>query len=87
MKRKEIKMNRKMKLNEVQKVTSIKEMLNLAVKEAGDKIAFEYKDENQKEKNRQITYKEFVRDTEELGTALANLGMQDKQTYSNHWRK
>ena len=40
MKRKEIKMNRKMKLNEVQKVTSIKEMLNLAVKEAGDKIAF-----------------------------------------------
>lgn len=78
MKRKEIKMNRKMKLNEVQKVTSIKEMLNLAVKEAGDKIAFEYKDENQKEKNRQITYKEFVRDTEELGTALANLGMQDK---------
>lgn len=78
MKRKEIKMNRKMKLNEVQKVTSIKEMLNLAVKEAGDKIAFEYKDENQKEKNRQVTYKEFVRDTEELGTALANLGMQDK---------
>lgn len=78
MKRKEIKMNRKMKLNEVQKVTSIKEMLNLAVKEAGDKIAFEYKDENQKEKNRQITYKEFVRDTEELGTALASLGMQDK---------
>lgn len=53
-------------------------MLNLAVKEAGDKIAFEYKDENQKEKNRQVTYKEFVRDTEELGTALANLGMQDK---------
>ena len=78
MKRKEIKMNRKMKLNEVQKVTSIKEMLNLAVKEAGDKIAFEYKDENQKEKNRQVTYKEFVRDTEELGTALASLGMQDK---------
>lgn len=72
------KMNRKMKLNEVQKVTSIKEMLNLAVKEAGDKIAFEYKDEDQKEKTRQVTYKEFVRDTEELGTALANLGMQDK---------
>lgn len=71
-------MNRKMKLNEVQKVTSIKEMLNLAVKEAGDKIAFEYKDEDQKEKTRQVTYKEFVRDTEELGTALANLGMQDK---------
>ena len=36
-------MNNKMKLNEVQKVTSIKEMLNLAVKEAGDKIAFNTK--------------------------------------------
>lgn len=71
-------MNRKIKLNKAQKVTSIKEMLNLAVKEAGDKIAFEYKDEDQKEKTRQVTYKEFVRDTEELGTALANLGMQDK---------
>lgn len=67
-----------MKLNEVQRITSIKEMLNLAVKEAGDKIAFEYKDEKEKEKNIQVTYKEFVRDTEELGTALANLGMQDK---------
>lgn len=71
-------MNKKMKLNEVQRITSIKEMLNLAVKEAGDKIAFEYKDEKEKEKNIQVTYKEFVRDTEELGTALANLGMQDK---------
>ncbi|MGN1297677.1 MAG: AMP-binding protein [Clostridia bacterium] len=71
-------MNRKIKLNKAQKVTSIKEMLNLAAKEAGDKIAFEYKDENRKEKNRKVTYKEFVRDTEELGTALANLGMQDK---------
>ena len=33
-------MNNKMKLNEVQKVTSIKEMLNLAVKEAGDKLLY-----------------------------------------------
>lgn len=73
-----LEMNRKIKLNKAQKVTSIKEMLNLAAKEAGDKIAFEYKDENRKEKNRKVTYKEFVRDTEELGTALANLGMQDK---------
>lgn len=73
-----LEMNRKIKLNKAQKVTSIKEMLNLAAKEAGDKIAFEYKDENRKEKTRQVTYKEFVRDTEELGTALANLGMQDK---------
>ena len=53
-------MNNKMKLNEVQKVTSIKEMLNLAIKEAGDKIAFEYKDENDKNKNIKVTYKEFI---------------------------
>ena len=53
-------MNNKMKLNEVQKVTSIKEMLNLAKKEAGDKIAFEYKDENDKNKNIKVTYKEFI---------------------------
>ena len=71
-------MNNKMKLNEVQKVTSIKEMLNLAVKKAGDKIAFEYKDENDKNKNIKVTYKEFVKDTEELGTAITEIGMQDK---------
>ena len=65
--------NNKMKLNEVQKVTSIKEMLNLAVKEAGDKIAFEYKDENDKNKNIKVTYKEFVKDTEELGTAITEI--------------
>ena len=65
-----------MKLNEVKKVSSIKEMLSLAVKEDGDKIAFEYKDE--KDKNVHVTYKEFNKDTEELGTALASIGMQDK---------
>lgn len=69
-------MSDKMKLNEVKKVTSIKEMLNLAVKEDGDKVAFQYKDENGK--NVEVKYKEFVKDTESLGTALASLGMQDK---------
>ena len=68
--------NKKMKLNEVTKITSIKEMLDLAVKEAGDKIAFQYKDEN--DKIVEVTYKQFVTDTEELGTALANINMQDK---------
>ena len=69
-------MSKKMKLNESRKVSSIKEMLSLAVKEDGDKIAFEYKDE--KDKNVQVTYKEFNKDTEELGTALASISMQDK---------
>ena len=67
---------RKMKLNEVTKVTSIKEMLNLAVKESGDKLAFKYKGKD--DRIVQVTYKQFVEDTEELGTALASIGMQDK---------
>ena len=62
----------------VTKVSSIKEMLDLAVKEAGDKNAFEYRDEVNHDKIIEVTYKEFVRDTDELGTALASLGMADK---------
>ena len=69
-------MSKKIKLNEVRMVNSIKEMLNLAVKESGDKIAFKYKGKD--DKIVQITYKKFMQDTEELGTALANVGMQDK---------
>lgn len=67
---------KKIKLDEVTKVSSIKEMLNLAVKEDGDKIAFQYK--NKKDEVVKVTYKEFVKDTEELGTALANIGMHNK---------
>ena len=72
-------MNKNYALNsDVVKISSIKEMLNLAVKDAGDKNAFEYRDENNHEKIVKVTYKEFVKDTEELGTALASLGMQNK---------
>lgn len=67
---------KKIKLNEVKKVTSVKEMLELAAKENGDKIAFKYKGKD--DRIVQVTYKQFVRDTEELGTALASIGMQDK---------
>lgn len=72
-------MNKNYALNSnVTKVSSIKEMLDLAVKEAGDKNAFEYRDEVNHNKIIEVTYKEFVRDTDELGTALASLGMADK---------
>lgn len=71
-------MNKNYALNEVTKVTSIKEMLEIAVQEAGDKIAFEYKDENNKENIIKVTYQEFVQDTEELGTAISSIGMIDK---------
>ena len=54
-------MSKKMKWNEVTPITSIKEMLNLAVKEAGEQLAFQYKDENKKDKIVKVTYKEFVK--------------------------
>ena len=67
---------RKFKLNEVKPVTSVKEMLQMAVKEDGDKIAFKYKGKD--DKIVQVIYKQFLRDTEELGTALASIGMHNK---------
>ena len=67
---------KKNKLNEVTPINSIKEMLEMAVKESGDKLAFKYKGKD--DRIFQITYKKFVRDTEELGTALASIGMQNK---------
>ena len=66
---------KKMKYNEVQKVDSIKQMLEMAAKEAGDKIAFKYKDGK---KVIEVTYKEFEEDTLSLGTALASIDMADK---------
>ena len=71
-------MSKKTKLNEVRMISSIKEMMELAVKEDGDKIAFQYRHETKKDKIVKVTYKEFQKDTEELGTALANVSMQDK---------
>lgn len=68
-------MSKKQKWNDVVMVNSIKEMLELAVKEVGDSDAFQYKDGDKVIK---VTYKEFVKDTEELGTALAKLNMHDK---------
>ena len=57
----------------VEKVDSIKEMMNLAVKESGDKLAFKYK---QSGKIIDVTYKEFNQDITNLGTALININMQ-----------
>ncbi len=72
-------MNKNYALNSnVTKVSSIKEMLELAVKEAGDKNAFEYRDDVNHDKIVEVTYKDFVKDTDELGTALASLGMENK---------
>ena len=47
--------------------------MDLAEKEDGDKIAFEYRNEKDKSKIEAITYKEFQYDTYYLGTALLQL--------------
>jgi len=64
-------MGNKIKFNEVTKIKSIKEMLELAVKEDGDKLAFRYREED---KIVDVTYKEFQNDTLALGTALLDKG-------------
>ena len=59
-------------LNEVTKINSINELLEIAVKEAGDNLAFKYKNGN---KIIEVTYKDFQNDTINLGTALHSLGI------------
>ncbi|MDO5557128.1 MAG: AMP-binding protein [Clostridia bacterium] len=60
--------------NKVQRVSSIKELLELAVKDCGNKDAFKYRENG---KIVSITYEEFQRDTIELGTALSSIGVED----------
>ena len=58
----------------INKVESIRDLMNQAVNEAGDKPAFKYKENNViKEK----TYKEFEYDTNCLGTALSSIKMEN----------
>ncbi len=61
-------------LDHVEKFSSIKEMLMLAEKEAGDKIAFKYNEGGIQE----VSYRTFRRTVLSLGTALANRGIADK---------
>ena len=46
-------------LNKVTKIETIKEMMNLAVKEAGNQTAFEYRNPKNKEEIIKVTYEEF----------------------------
>lgn len=62
-------------LNEVEKIDSVSELMRKATEEAGDKIAFMYKENNQ---NVEVTYAKFQEDTIALGTALTDLGLNDK---------
>ena len=65
--------SKKMKYNEVTKIETIKELMDLSVKEAGDKIAFQYKSNKNKDEIVEVTYNEFQNDTYYLGTALSTI--------------
>ena len=67
-------MQKNYEFNKVTKFDSINEMMELAVKEAGDKLAFKYK---VKDDIKEVTYKEFQNDTIYLGTALHSLGITE----------
>ena len=61
--------------NEVVKIQTIKELMDLAVKDAGNQIAFEYRNPKNKEDIIKITYQEFQNDINYLGTALTDINM------------
>ena len=65
--------NKSLELNKVTKIETIKEMMELAVKEAEDKTAFEYRNPKNKEEIIKVTYREFENDTNYLGTALSTI--------------
>lgn len=58
---------KEIKYYEVEKIDTVKDIIDLAVKEAGDKYAFQYKEEKNVVS---VTYKEFKEDIMSLGTAL-----------------
>jgi len=72
-------MSKKLELNKAIKIDTIKELMELSVKDSAEKVAFEYRDEKDKEKIVKVTYNEFQNDTFYLGTALSNINMT-----SNH---
>ena len=67
---------KELKYYNVQKVNTIKQLLEMAVSQAEDKYANKYKEG--KDKVKDVTYKEFQEDTFELGTALNSINMADK---------
>jgi len=62
-------------VNEVTPFSSIREMLDIAEKEAGDHIAYKFRVH---EDIREVSYKSFIRDVNAFGSALTELGVMDK---------
>ncbi len=63
--------NKNYPLYEVERVESIKEIMEIAIRDAADKIAFRFK---QGDDVKDVTYAEFDREVKSLGTALADMG-------------
>lgn len=61
--------------NEAVKIDTIKELMDLAVKDAANEIAFEYRNEKNKEEIIKITYEQFQKDTYYLGTTLSTMNL------------
>lgn len=70
--------NRNYPLYKVKSFTDFKDMLRLADKEAGDKIAFKYFSGDAERTVRDVTFHEFKHQTEAFGTGLASFGITDK---------
>ena len=66
------------KLNEFEKITDLKDMLNKSVEKFADRPAYIFKTEKSGE-FRTITYKELKEQVDALGTSLINMGLEGKR--------
>ena len=57
-------------LYEVQPFSSIKEMMELAVRDAGNKIAYKFKDNDE---IREVTFSQFADTVKQLGSFLCDI--------------
>ncbi len=71
-------MGKDLSLNKVIKIRNVKEMLDLAVKQAANQEAYQFKSAENKDEIVSVTFKEFAKETENLGTALTTINMHDK---------
>lgn len=70
-------MAKKTKIQALKKVKSVREALENTVHDAGDKIAYRYKDKNSDDKIIDVTFRDFYEDVENLGSALNARGYGD----------
>lgn len=65
-------------LYKVEKITDLKDMINKSVAKFSDRPAYVFKTEKKGE-FKEITYKQLKNDSDSLGTALINLGLEGKR--------